>query len=167
MKSVQTARLTIIPLEASQLKMLADDLGALERALIAHYCGEKRDEAFLKMVARQVEAVANDPANEVWNTLWLIMRNEDRLIVGSFDFKGAPDADGRVEIGYGLAQEFRHCGYMTETVRAMCRWARLRGKIYEILAETECDNLASQKVLYQCGFIEQERGARIKWSFEV
>ncbi len=167
MNHVQTARLTIIPLSAVQLRLFIEDVGALERELIMHYCGEQRDEAFLQMVKQQLESVTKDPANWMWHTLWLIVRNEDRLAVGSFDFKGAPDAEGRVEIGYGLAQAFRHYGYMTETVRAMCRWTRLSGKAYEIVAETDCNNAASQKVLFQCGFIEQARGERVQWSFEV
>ncbi len=38
-------------------------------------------------------------------------------IVGDFCFKGL-GKDGVVEIGYGLRKEFRHQGYMVETVKS-------------------------------------------------
>ena len=34
------------------------------------------------------------------------MCKTDRIVVGSADFKGLPNAQGEVEIGYGLGKEF-------------------------------------------------------------
>ena len=39
-----------------------------------------------------------------------------------FCFKGFGD-DGVIEIGYGLKEEYRHHGYMTEAVKVITEWA--------------------------------------------
>lgn len=76
-------------------------------------------------------------------------------MVGSADFKDVPNKDGEVEIGYGLGDGFRHHGYMTEAVQAM--------SVRHVIAETETDNLASQRILQRCGFTEQSWGETIWW----
>ena len=167
MKSINTVRLTLVPLSLEQLNTWLNDVQALEHELVCHYRGEKLQNDFESRVRVQLSKVQNDLANWLWNTFWLILRNEDRLVIGSFQFNGAPNDEGLVRIGFELSPEFRHCGYMTEAVRAMCRWAKLQPGIYQICAQTECDNIASQKVLYQCGFIEQERNNISLWTFDA
>lgn len=83
----------------------------------------------------------------------------------SGDFKDRPDADGLVEIGYGLGKEYEHRGYMTEAVKAMCSWALKTGKVRQIVAETENDNLPSQQVLKRCGFVEYKRDETCWWKY--
>ena len=164
MKNINTIRLTLVPLTLDQLNAWLEDGSAIDRELVCHYRGEKLQNDFEKNVRSQCEAISKDAANWLWHTLWLVLRNEDRLVIGTFNFNGAPDDEGCVGICYNLAPEFRHCGYMTETVRAMCRWARLQPGICQISARTDPDNIPSQKVLYQCGFIEQERNNTSLWT---
>ncbi|MGH9126377.1 MAG: GNAT family N-acetyltransferase [Acidimicrobiales bacterium] len=68
---------------------------------------------------------------------------------GTFDW---PDANGGVEIGYGLARPFRGCGYGTEAVRGMCAWLFAEAGTAVINAGTEPSNLASQRLLAKLGF---------------
>ena len=53
---------------------------------------------------QQASAAAAASTNYMWHSFWLLMRRSDRSIVGSAVWKGAPDASGQVEIGYGLGQ---------------------------------------------------------------
>ena len=48
----------------------------------------------------------------MWHSFFFIIRREDRVVVGSADFKDVPNKDGEVEIGYGLGKEYEHNGYM-------------------------------------------------------
>jgi [ribosomal protein S5]-alanine N-acetyltransferase len=57
-----------------------------------------------------------------------------------------------VEIGYGLENQFKHNGYMTEAVSTFCKMAFMDEKIETIITETEVENIASYKVLERCGF---------------
>ncbi len=59
-----------------------------------------------------------------------------------------------VEIGYGLKEEYRHHGYMTEAVKVITEWALSQDGVKQVEAETDAENIASQKVLLQSGFYQ-------------
>lgn len=72
--------------------------------------------------------------------------------VGDLCFKGL-DSKGVVEIGYGILEEYQGQGYATEAVKAVTEWALQKNNVTAIEAETDVDNIISQKVLAKCGFI--------------
>ncbi len=41
---------------------------------------------------------------------------------------------------------------MTEAVKAMCGWALKQNGVTSVIAETDLEGLASQKILKRCGF---------------
>ena len=63
-----------------------------------------------------------------------------------------PNENGEVEIGYGLGKAYRRNGYMTEAIKAMCEWALKQTGVSAVIAQTDFDGFASQKVLERCGF---------------
>lgn len=79
-----------------------------------------------------------------------IRRQSDGLAVGGVGFKGQPDG-GVVEIGYGLAPSARGHGYATEALRALMQIAAGLG-VTTIRADTEIDNVASQRTLEHASF---------------
>lgn len=84
------------------------------------------------------------------------------LSVGGIGFKGSPNGRGQVEIGYGVCSSHQRRGVATESVLAMCDLAR-RGAT-EVLAETEYENVASQRVLAKSGFQRTDTGGELmKW----
>lgn len=83
------------------------------------------------------------------------------MVVGSALFKGRPDAEGVVEIGYGLGKPFEHNGDMTETVAALCAWALQQEGVHRIIAETAVDGTASQRILHRCGFTVSSRSETV------
>ena len=90
--------------------------------------------------------------------LFFLIHKDDRVVVGSADFKDIPNENGEVEIGYGLGKEFERNGYMTEAVKAMCEWALKQNGVTSVIAETDLEGLASQKILERCGFKKDKRG---------
>ncbi len=87
-----------------------------------------------------------------WYAMWLI-DNKDGIHVGDLCVKGLED-DNNPEIGYGINHEFQGRGYATEAVRLALKWAFSHSEILAVEAETDPDNIASQKVLEKCGFKE-------------
>ena len=160
---LETERLCLIPLTAEQLILLADNLPELEQKLEITYQAEPIEGFFREIISGQAKRAQADIENYLWHTFWLMVRKQDRVAVGSADFKNLPDENGEVEIGYGLAPAFEHQGYMTETVKAMCDWAEKQPGIKHIIAETEMDNVASQRVLQRCGFTEYRRERTLWW----
>lgn len=83
----------------------------------------------------------------------------DGIAIGGIGVKGAVDPLGRVEIGYGLAPETWGQGIASEAVAGLCDWIfRNVPEVVAITAETDADNLASQKVLLNNGFTQEESG---------
>ncbi len=62
-----------------------------------------------------------------------------------------PDAEWRVEIGYGIAEEWRNQGYTTEAVRTLVGSLGAEG-VTVVTARTSVDNEPSQAVLRRTGF---------------
>ena len=63
------------------------------------------------------------------------------------------ESNGSVEIGYGIFDEFRKKGFASEAVEGVVKWAMEQPEIKQIEAETDPNNIASQKVLAKCGFV--------------
>ncbi|MGW0598419.1 GNAT family N-acetyltransferase [Streptomyces sp. NPDC002776] len=93
--------------------------------------------------------------------VFVLVRTEDDRAVGALGFHGAPDEEGRVEIGYDLAESARGHGYATEALRALSRWALARDDVHTLLATIDRANLPSQAVVTRSGFVratpEEER----------
>lgn len=149
--TIDTNALSLRALDEKELNDLIYDLSGLEKRLGVSYKAEPITGAFKQVLIKQLETARTKDDGFIWYTFWLLIRKSDSVVVGSADFKGEPDAEGQVEIGYGLAPEFEHMGYMTCAVKAMCAWA-LDSGAKAVLADTLPSNLASQAVLERCGF---------------
>lgn len=84
--------------------------------------------------------------------LYVLVRHDDGQALGAMGFHGAPDEDGRVEIGYDLVEAARGRGYATEALRALAADALARPGVRSLFATVEPDNLSSQAVLTRAGF---------------
>lgn len=160
---LETERLLLTPLTPQQLKLWLYDIQQLERVMNCTYCAEPMEGLFREIVAGQLHMALKDEDHYLWHSFWFLVRKSDRVVVGSADFKNVPDDKGEVEIGYGLGKAFEHNGYMTEAIQSMCKWALLQKVVKHVIAETEADGFASQKILKRCGFKEYLRGQTLWW----
>ncbi|MBO4349617.1 MAG: GNAT family N-acetyltransferase, partial [Proteobacteria bacterium] len=135
---LETERLFIYPIDDDALKTLI----------------EKEADAELKQAyTEMLQGCIEHSEQRIWYTVWAMEhKSEPGTIVGDLSFKGL-NADGMVEIGYGLKDDFRGNGYMTEAVRAICQWAVEQDGVTRIEAETTAENRDSQSVLAHSGFI--------------
>jgi RimJ/RimL family protein N-acetyltransferase len=92
-----------------------------------------------------------------------VIERASGLSVGGIGFKGAPSEAGDIEIGYGICISRHGQGIATEAVLGMCDIARRFGA-KAVIAETDLENVASQRVLVKAGFerIVDER-ERLWW----
>ena len=160
---IQTERLELILLTPNQLKLWIEDIPTLERELDCSYKAELMEGFFLEIVKGQYEITRKDPNNYLWHSFFFLVRKDDRVVVGSADFKDIPNQNGEVEIGYGLGKEFERSGYMTEAVKAMCELALKQEGVRNIIAETDLDGFASQRILERCGFKNYKQEETIWW----
>ncbi len=142
MRTIETQRLRLYPLENHELRQLIDEETSAELK-----------QAYQEML----DGCINDPERRIWHTIWLMeLKETPGTIVGDFCFKGV-STDGMVEIGYGLREGFCKKGYMTEVVQVVSQWALKQEGITRVEAETELENIASKKVLLNAGFTENGR----------
>ena len=134
----------LIITERLNIRIASDDE---MRELIAEQTDEGLKAAYGEMLAGCIA----HPAQWQWYAVWLIgLKNGEHL--GELCFRGLPP-DGAVEIGYGLSPEFWGKGYATEAVTAAAEWALKQPGVTAVEAETDEENIASQRVLAKAGFV--------------
>jgi ribosomal-protein-alanine N-acetyltransferase len=87
---------------------------------------------------------------------FLICRAEDGAIVGSAALSQIfRKAFQNAYLGYYLAEKYTGCGYMTEAVALVLRYAFRELKLHRIEANVQPENAASIAVLQRCGFTRE------------
>jgi RimJ/RimL family protein N-acetyltransferase len=142
------ARLDILPATADHLRaLIAGDAVFTERFGLRVAPGYLEYDGVLERMLADVDAGA-DPA---WNT-YLFVHGADSALLGLGGFKGPP-ADGTVEIGYGIAPEYRHQGYATEGATLLIETARAAG-VTTVIAHTLPEPNFSTRILTALGFTQ-------------
>ena len=135
---VETERMYLYPLRDEEMRLV-----------IEKESDPEMKQAYMEML----EGSLSNSDKRIWYAIWnMELKDESGIIVGDFCFKGLSD-DGVIEIGYGLKEEYRHHGYMTEAVKAITEWALSQDGVKQVEAETDAKNIASQKVLFRSGFV--------------
>lgn len=99
----------------------------------------------------------------------LIGWRETRRVIGVGGFKGPPDEQGEVEIGYAVTPSFQRRGVATETVRGLGARAWADPRTTTIRAHTAPGPGPSAGVLVRCGFTrdgdaaDPEQGPVWRW----
>lgn len=108
----------------------------------------------------------DDPETFGWG-IWLIIHQEDKTVIGDIGFKGKPDKDGIIEIGYSILPSHRRRGYATEAAKAIVEWGFKDKSVKKIIAECDMNNEPSIKVLETLRMkqIKEEKGL-LHWELE-
>lgn len=93
-----------------------------------------------------ISELKNDPTLYGWG-VWLVIDKFDNKVIGDIGFKGKPNAENAVEVGYGIVPSAQNNGFATEAVRAIIDWAFSHEEVNKIIAECLDDNTPSIKVL--------------------
>lgn len=93
---------------------------------------------------------AHPPLRAWW--VHLIVYKPDNILVGSCGYKGEPDAEGRVEIGYEIRPSHQHKGIATEAARGLVDHALAQAEVRKIIAHTLPEENYSSRVLQKIGF---------------
>jgi ribosomal-protein-alanine N-acetyltransferase len=104
-----------------------------------------------------------DPRWYGWG-IWVIVHAADAAIIGDVGFKGPPDPDGLVEIGYSIVPSYRRQGFATEAARALVCWGLAQPGVTRVRAECYRDNSASIAVLTKLGLaVVAQDGDILRW----
>ena len=115
------------------------------------FIASETDAELKKAYTEMLDGCLRHPDQWEWYAMWMIELRVGTHI-GDLCFKGL-GANGVVEIGYGILEEYQGHGYATEAVGAAVNWALQQLGVTRVEAETALDNRASQRVLEKCGVL--------------
>ena len=84
--------------------------------------------------------------------LRLAVLRDVRVIIGSAGFHDLPDANGMIEIGFGIEPTFRNQGFGTELLHGMWRWVIDQPGVRTLRYTVSLDNAVSQHIVRGLGF---------------
>lgn len=164
---LETPRLTIIPLSHNQLEQYISP-NALEKEM-----GLKQNNRMMterikaKIINNVLLKIKTESPTNLFHTFWIIVLKSENAIAAEICLKGLPNEQGEVEIGYETFEAFRGKGIMTEAVAKLTEWCLNNKAVKAVIAETDSDNIASQRTLEKNNFkiIKTEPG-NIIWKLE-
>ncbi|OJU56312.1 MAG: hypothetical protein BGN96_14760 [Bacteroidales bacterium 45-6] len=154
MMQIETERLFLIPLTARDLHSMMHNKqqAACELGWISD--GKELDSKMRFIYQLKAQNIGKDQANWLFCTYFAIVLKESKHLVGQIGFKGTPDENGEIEVGYGLEDEkWYGKGFATEALKALIRWAFAQQGVLCVVADTDKSNFASQKVLKKSGML--------------
>ena len=166
---IETERLIIRPLNYNQLISYLKCDHSLERELNLEPSSRTISVELREALEQTIlPNVADKNKNYLYCTIWTAIFKSENKMVGDICFIGEPNENGEIEIGYGTYEEFRNCGFMTEIVHGMIRWARTQTSVSSVIASTEKTNIASFKVLEKNGFVKTgETELLVNWKLQL
>jgi ribosomal-protein-alanine N-acetyltransferase len=153
---LRTARLDILPLAARAAGLDLSSRAAFERTSRMTVMSDWWESTGRHLLSYYVEWRCQP--DEIGYGLWLIRERHDQVIIGSAGFKGIPNPDGLIEIGYGISAAYRRRGYTFEAAQALIDWAFEQPAVSGVVAECLRDNAGSRRILEKLGM--QHTGSR-------
>lgn len=158
----QTERLLIRPLSYIELLKHIDNSENLAKELDLLPSKSLSSEETIQAIKNDLLPFLADSKNLAeFYTMWLIIEKSKKAIIGGLCFHGSPNENNEVEIGYGIDDDFRNNGYMTEAISGMIDWIKRYDNINTIIAETDDLNIPSIKVLLNNNFVKYQENNSI------
>jgi len=174
--AIETARLRLIPFAPAQLLALFEGVPQFEQRMGMRIADGLRDFFVSGEVSPDwlagLRAATGD--EDPWQFGFAIIDRASSSVVGSASLGGPPDAEGMVELSYGVAPGYQGRGYATEVAAALVAHAFGSGRgVRLVRAHTRPEPNASTRVLTKCGFrrigevVVPEDGLVWRWEREA
>jgi [ribosomal protein S5]-alanine N-acetyltransferase len=83
---------------------------------------------------------------------WALLDRNTSIFMGSFMLRPSTVIQGEIELGYAFCKRHWGQGYASEAVIGGLHYAFKELNLEKVVAITQSENIASQKVLIKCGF---------------
>lgn len=151
--TLDSERLSLLLADARLLELELSDRSALWKALGARppstWPAPLNDERSFRWSLDFARSNPDSP----WGFYYFLHKEpEGPIVVGNGGFKGAPDADGMVELGYSIVPAYQRRGLASEATGALVAFAWRQPQVRVVRAETLPDLKPSIGVLEKNGF---------------
>ena len=100
-----------------------------------------------------------DASSAGWLGYYVIAKVDGKpMLAGTAGFKGKPDENGEVEIGYSIVPELHRKGIATAAIKLLTGHAFANPDLRRVKAETLPRLIPSIGVLVKCGFMQSGEG---------
>jgi len=150
---LRTARLNLVPLTpALGAADLAgrESLGCMLRASVPASWPPQFFES--DKLEWTIDHLEQRPDEIGWWMYYLVLRARCATLVGVAGYKGPPDDNGHIEIGYSILGDYRRRGIATEVAHALSDHAFAHAGVDRVIAQTFAAFKASRNVLEKSGF---------------
>ena len=118
------------------------------RAYFSEFVTDRGDDFYARFGERFRALLAEQESGAC---AFYVLVDEDEEVVGRFNLYDL--VDGTAEVGYRVAQQVAGQGVATSALRDLCRIAREQHGLRRLTAGTSEENVASQRVLTNVGFV--------------
>jgi RimJ/RimL family protein N-acetyltransferase len=150
---IESKRLRLI---AATADLVISDLNgreSLASSLAVHVPENWPPELYDRNAMEFAISLLKEPAARGWSFWYLVDRlSQPEELLGMCGFKGRPDGNGSVEIGYSVLSQYRNQGFATEAASRLVDWAFGHTNVSEVAAETLPHLRQSIRVLEKNGF---------------
>ncbi len=158
-ETIATQRLDLIPMTPGFMRASLDqDLREAEKLMPLNLPADWPNE-FEDVLTLRLKDLAEEPALQPWMIRGIGLRATGAM-VGTIGFHSAPGADylepfspGAVEFGFTVFPPFRRQGFAREAALALMGWARDVHGTQRFVLSIRPDNLPSQALAAQLGFV--------------
>ncbi|RDV15624.1 N-acetyltransferase [Pontibacter diazotrophicus] len=162
--TIYTDRLILIPFTLATTRfLLAGDTSILNEIglqITANWPDQEAIETLPKIL-RNLELVQEPTGFESW----MIVLKSKKTVIGDAGFKGRPNAEGEVDIGYAIIEQEHKKGYGMEAAKALTDWAFQQPEVRAVTAKCLISNTASARILEKLGLQKTNRDDEmIHWS---
>jgi len=167
--NIETKRLTLFPTELKHFELILES-----KNYLSEYLGVNVPDTFPESkdaLPWFYDLIKTDETLVGWISFWALHR-ADNTLIGDIGFKGKPDENGKIEIGYSIISEYRKQGFAKEIVEAFLKFGFSKTAVKVIEAQTKTDNIGSIKILErlamkQSGTVEDPQdGTMFQWKLE-
>jgi [ribosomal protein S5]-alanine N-acetyltransferase len=161
---IETERLKIINFTVEMMEAFLKGNHEVEKITPYKVAPEYPLDVYKQFFDYKINRFRNFPSENDWEGI--IIHKEDNIIMGDMGFKGGPNEEGIIDIGYSIVPRYQGKGYATEMGKAMVDWGLSHSNVKKVVATCNPDNFASIRVLEKIGFrITNKTNAKIYWSF--
>lgn len=165
-----TSRLHLLPSEPAHLLALCESSESFQgRSGLEPAEGLREFFVSDDVSAEWLESLRSAAGADPWHFGYLVVLREGNRVIGSAGFKGPPDAEGVVEIAYGIVPAHEGQGFATEAAQGLISIASGHEQTRLLRAHTLPEKNASNSILKKCGFefvgevVDPEDGPVWRW----
>ena len=166
-ETLRTARFELVPVTLAMVEAIFFDQEAKLRDLVEATLPHPWPGRALieRAFCADLDAIRKDPDQRLWGDRIVVESgtrtdtsgrldeaSRSRRVLGSVIFHGRPDAQGMVEVAYGIERHSQGQGVASEALAAQVQWALAQAGVRSVRATTPPWHAGSRRVLEKCGF---------------